>query len=79
MTCRTLEHELTTFREMYAATKCTVYKDFIVYRCAYGKAEAASKQANGLIVEMGLSLVAIPNRFPNNNSYVIQSNETDSL
>lgn len=72
-----LENELTTFREMYAATRCSVYQDFIVYRCAYGKALEASTHANGLIAEMGLSLVAIPNVFPYNNSYTIQSNETE--
>lgn len=77
MISSTLEKELTIFREMYAATRCTAYQDFIVYRCAFGKANDAAKQANGLISEMGLSLVAIPNAFPYNNSYTIQSNETE--
>lgn len=77
MTVSTLEKELTTFREMYAATRCTVFSDTIVYRCAYGKADDAAKQANGLIEEMGLNLVAIPNKFPANNSYSIQSNQTE--
>lgn len=79
MISSTLEKELTIFREMYAATRCTVFSDTIIYRCAYGKAEDAAKQANGLITEMGLSLVAIANKFPSNNSYSIQSNEIDSI
>lgn len=72
-----LEDQLTTFREMYAATRCTVFSDCIVYKCAWGKAEDAAKHANGLINEMGLDLVAIANKYPVNNSYSIQSNQTE--
>ena len=79
MTCKSLELELNAFREKYSSVKVTQYSDCLVYRCAYGKSIEAAASANKIIEEMGLSLVAIPNRYPNNNSYVIQSNEIDSL
>lgn len=77
MTCSTLDIALTKFRENYTSVRVTQFSDCLVYKCAYGKAFDAAKSANKLIETMELPLVAIPNKFPSNNSYTILSNEID--
>jgi len=79
MTCKTLEQELAAFREKYSSVRVFVFSDCLVYRCANGRAKEAANAANKLIEELGLSLVAIPNKWPANNTYVVQSNETSDL
>lgn len=75
----TLESQLLLFRETYSSARAIVFSDCIVYKCGRGKAIDASAEANKLIEELGLSLVAIPNKWPANNTYVVQSNETSDL
>lgn len=79
MTCSTLEKELERFREAYEGVKCTVGANDIVYRTTRGYARKAAKKANSLIELMGLNLTAIPTPHNANDSFVVQSNETDAL
>ena len=56
------QEQLTLFREKFTLTKCYVEIDWITYRTRRGLAKAVAEDANKLIDELGLGLIAtVPN------------------
>jgi len=79
MTCKTLESDLEKFRVAYPSVRCFVDPNCIVYKTKRGGSDEAARRANTLIEELGLPLVAIGTSFNAKDSFVVQSNETDSI
>jgi hypothetical protein len=75
----TIEKELTQFRETFRHKNVTVYNDSIVYRTPYGLSDKMAKDANDLIADLKLSLVAIPTSFFRKDSFHVKSNETSDI
>lgn len=71
--CKTLELQLTTFRESYHSVRCLVGSDNLVYRCTRGYSDKAALVANCLIEKLGLDLVAVSTNLHTKDSYTIQS------
>ena len=70
-----MSNELEKFREAFPFTKVWVEPEYIVYRVRNGLAKSVAEEANRLIEEMGLNLVAIASNLPYSNSVCIQSSE----
>ena len=70
-----MNNQLQIFREAFPLTKAWVEPEYIVYRVRNGLAKSVAEEANRLIEEMGLNLVAIPSNLPYANSVCIQSSE----
>lgn len=69
----TIETELEVFRKNFPLTRVNVQEDFMVYSVRKGLADAVTKDANELIEELGLSLVAIPTALSAKDTVLIQS------
>ncbi len=69
------QDDLQKFRENFPLVKCHVENEFMTYRVRNGLAKSVADEANKLIDELGLNLVAIASNLPYANSVCIQSNE----
>jgi len=67
-----VEQQLTTFRENFPMTKCYVELDWITYRTRRGLAKAVAEDANKLIEELGLDLVATVPKSISQDTVLIQ-------
>ena len=76
MTCKTLEIELEAFRVAYKSTSVNVTDDELMYVFAlFSNAERQCKEANRIIEQLGLGLVAI--HAGRNSFFIVKSNQTE--
>lgn len=68
-----LEDQFTIFRMHYDSARVFVGADNMVYKVSWGYADKAAKEANELIEQLNLELVAIPTNLVGKNSFVVQS------
>lgn len=74
---RTLSEHLLEFRERYNSMKCLVEDDYVIYIFkSYYNAYKACNEANYLIEQMKLPLVAIHGG--SNSFFIVQSNQTEA-
>jgi len=69
------QNDLEKFRVAFPLVKCHVENEFMTYRVRNGLAKSVAEEANKLIDEMGLALVAIASNLPYANSVCVQSSE----
>ncbi len=73
MIIKTVEEAFKEFREEYGSRRLLVYEDYMVYKTAPGYSDKAAINANELIEDMDLPLVAIPTTSHRKDSFYIQS------
>lgn len=73
-----LDDELTMFRESFYSIHAVVENGYVVYKCKRGFAKNVAEEANKLIEQMNLSLVAIPTSLHSQDSVCVQSNLTEA-
>ncbi len=73
MIIKTVEEAFKEFREEYKGYKVSVFDDYMVYKTAPGYSDRAAINANELIEDMDLPLVAIPTTSHRKDSFYIQS------
>lgn len=67
-----IQDELERFRLRYPSTRVTVHDDYMIYKTAAGTAKRASIDANEVILDLGLSLVAKPTNLYKLDSFIVQ-------
>jgi len=68
---KSIERELTQFRETFRHKNVTQYGDSLVYRCPDGWADGMAEDANVLIGKLKLPLVATPTTLFRKDSFSI--------
>jgi len=69
-----LVDQLEKFRKRYASVKVTVYDEYLVYKTSTGSARRACTDANELISDMGLPLVAKVSSGYKLDAFIVQEN-----
>lgn len=60
------------FRIKFASAKVSVHDDRMVYTVGYGCAKRSAIEANEVIESLKLNLIAIPNEFPKDDTFVVK-------
>lgn len=75
----TIETHLESFRINFPLHKVWVDEDQLLYTVSRGTAKRAAQEANEKINDMGLPLVAIANKFPFDNTFIVKSIEKPDI
>lgn len=67
-----IQDDLEAFRLKYSSTRVTVHDDYLIYKTANGVAKRASVDANEVIYDLGLNLIAKPTSFNRLDSFIVQ-------
>lgn len=71
----TISNDLEKFLKANKSTHVVAHNDCLVYNCRKGLSDKAAHDANELISELGLDLVAISGKWPY-DTYLVKSNLT---
>lgn len=69
---------LETFRQCFPLTRVSVENDYLIYKVKRGLGRSTAQEANELIEKNNWDLTAIPTRFPSDDSFFVQRNETEA-